>query len=87
MGDYTKMIDMTHTSKNKYYSIYKTLGDNIRKGRKALKISQEELAFRISSARNYIGCIERAEKAPSLAMIFEIASALNMEIEDLFKTE
>ncbi len=81
------MIDMTHTSKNKYYSIYKTLGDNIRKGRKALKISQEELDFRISSARNYIGCIERAEKAPSLAMIFEIASALNMEIEDLFKTE
>ena len=78
---------MKNTGKNKYYSIYKTLGNNIRKGRKSLKISQEELAFRISSARNYIGCIERAEKAPSLAMIFEIASALNMEIEDLFKSE
>lgn len=81
------MGGMKNTGKNKYYTLYKTVGDNIRKRRKSMKISQEELAFRISSARNYIGCIERAEKAPSLAMIFEIASALEMEMEDLFKTE
>lgn len=72
-------------SNNRYSTVYRKLGENIRKARKQQKISQEELAFRVSSARNYIGCIERAEKAPSLAIIFEIAKALNLKIEDLFK--
>lgn len=71
--------------KDKYFSIYKKLGNNIRKLRKQNKLSQEELAFRVSSARNYIGCIERAEKAASLAMIYDIASALDVNIEDLFR--
>lgn len=81
---YTKMGGMGK-DKNKYISVYKKLGENIRKARKQRKISQEELAFRISSARNYVGCIERAEKAPSIAMVFEIASALDLNVEDLFK--
>ncbi len=71
--------------KIQYQNIYKQLGKNIRQARKACKISQEELAFRISSARNYIGCIERAEKAPSLAIVFDIARALNVNIQELFK--
>lgn len=71
--------------KTKYTQIYKQLGKNIKKYRKLHKISQEELAFRISSARNYIGCIERAEKAPSLATVFDIAVALEVPVEDLFK--
>lgn len=71
--------------RTKYSKIYKQLGENIRKYRKKRKISQEELAFRISSARNYIGCIERAERAPSLATVFDIARALNLQLEDLFK--
>lgn len=71
--------------KNKYLHIYKKLGINIKTFRKLNKISQEELAFKISSARNYIGCIERAEKFPSLAIIYEIANALNIKIEDLVK--
>lgn len=71
--------------KIQYQNIYKQLGKNIRQARKACNISQEELAFRISSARNYIGCIERAEKAPSLAIIFDIARALNVDIQELFK--
>ena len=69
--------------RTKYSKIYKQLGENIRKYRKKRKISQEELAFRISSARNYIGCIERAEKAPSLATVFDIARALNLQFKDL----
>lgn len=71
--------------KAKYIRVYKHLGENIRKLRKKHKMSQEELAFRVGSARNYIGCIERAEKAPSLAIIFDIASALGVCIEELFK--
>ncbi len=71
--------------KTKYFDIYKQLGENIRKYRKKRKLSQEELASKISTARNYIGCIERAEKAPSLATIFEISQVLNVKLEDLFK--
>ena len=71
--------------KSKYDKIYKQLGRNIRKARKFCKMSQEELAFSISSARNYIGCIERAEKAPSIAMVGEIAAALNIKVQDLFQ--
>ena len=59
--------------KNRHLEKYKILGDNIKKYRKQQGLSQEELAFRISSARNYIGCIERAEKLPSLNTILDIA--------------
>lgn len=48
-------------------------------------ISQEESAFRISSARNYIGCIERGENFPSIALTYEIAKALNTKITELFE--
>ena len=71
--------------KSKHISVYKKLGSNIRAIRESRKISQEELAFKVSSARNYIGCIERAEKYPSLAIILDIAEALNCSPIDLFK--
>ena len=48
--------------KSRHFETYKLLGENIRARRQNMKISQEELAFRVSSARNYIGCVERAEK-------------------------
>lgn len=70
--------------KNKYSYMYKKLGLNIKRERKLRRMSQEELAFKVGTARNYIGCIERAEKAPSLAMLFEIAFALRITVEDLF---
>ena len=71
--------------KSKHNSVYIKLGSNIRAIRESRKISQEELAFKVSSARNYIGCIERAEKYPSLAIILDIAEALNCSLMDLFK--
>ncbi len=69
--------------KSRHLNSYKKLGMNIRNIRTNKKLSQEELAFRISSARNYIGCIERGEKFPSLAILMDIASALNCKVQDL----
>lgn len=69
--------------KNRHIEKYKILGDNIRKFRKQKALSQEELAFRILSSRNYIGCIERAEKLPSLNTIFDIADELQIDAKDL----
>ncbi len=69
----------------KYKNSYKIIGDNIRKRRKSIKISQEELAFRVNSARNYVGCIERAEKVPSITILLDIAAALGCKLEDIVK--
>lgn len=71
--------------KQKYIDYYKSIGSNIRKYRKIAGISQEELAFRLQSARNYIGCIERGEKQPSLPFLFDIAEILQCKIKDIFK--
>lgn len=70
--------------KSRHLDTYKLLGNNIKARRKKMKISQEELAFRVLTARNYIGCIERAEKIPSIAIILDIAIALECTIIDLF---
>jgi len=69
----------------KYINLYKNLGQNIKKFRNNKGFSQEELAFNISSTRNYVGCIERAEKYPSLGFLFDVAEALNVKIQDLFE--
>lgn len=61
------------------------LGRNIRSLRLNQGISQEELAFKIDSARNFIGCIERAEKSPTIYTLFRIAQALNIKIEEIVK--
>lgn len=71
----------------KHTKLYKLLGNNIKKYRKAKGFSQEKLAFEILSTRNYIGCVERAEKYPSLGFLFDVANALEIEIKDLFNLD
>ena len=67
----------------KHLKSYKAIGSNIRNKRKLINLSQEELAFRINSARNYIGCIERGEKVPSITIFLDIADALSCTLTDL----
>ncbi len=74
-----------HKDKKRHHKAHIILGKNIKNLREVNNISQEELAFKISSARNYIGCIERGEKYPSLDIIFDIAKALNCKMVDLFR--
>ena len=61
----------------------RNIGNNIRVARKAKNLSQEELAFKINSARNFIGCIERGEKAPTVYVLYKIAAVLNIPIDNL----
>ncbi len=58
-------------------------GNNVRKFRNNLNISQEELAERAGLHRTYIGMIERAEKNITLINIEKIANALEVGIENL----
>lgn len=62
-------------------------GERVKAIRKERKISQEELSFRANLHRTYIGMIERAEKNITLLNIEKIANALDVNINDLFKTK
>lgn len=81
---YTKIGGVKRDIK-KHIKSYKIIGNNIRQRRKQFKFSQEELAFRINSARNYIGCIERGEKVPSITILLDIALVLSCNLKDLVK--
>jgi len=61
------------------------LGKKITEYRKQKGFSQEELGFRIRSARNYIGCIERGEKSPSIKTLYKIAKAFDIQVKDLIE--
>ena len=52
-------------------------GKNIRKHRKRLDITQEELADCVELHRTYIGAVERGERNVSLENIVAIARGLN----------
>jgi len=54
------------------------VGNNIKKYRKLLGISQEELAERAKLHRTYIGGIERGERNITLDSLQTIATALNI---------
>jgi len=69
-----------------YSQVCLKIGRNIKQLRMINNnMSQEDLAFKIGSARNYIGCIERAEKRATIAILCKIAEALNVTLEEIIK--
>ena len=64
-----------------------SFGKNVQLYRKALNISQEELAFRAELNRTYIGMVERAERNISLKNAKKIADALNVKLDTLLLNE
>lgn len=61
------------------------LGQQIRRLRKERKLSQEELADRAGVHRNFIGYIERGERATTVLVIFDLAKALEVHPAALFE--
>jgi transcriptional regulator with XRE-family HTH domain len=57
----------------------KVFGENVRKRRRKLGLSQEELADRAELHRTYIGSIERGERNVSLENIVRLAAALEVK--------
>jgi transcriptional regulator with XRE-family HTH domain len=68
-------------------NLIKIVGCNIKKYRKNLGISQEELAERAGLHRTYIGGIERGERNITLDSLQIIATALNIEPVELIVKE
>lgn len=62
----------------------KEFGDKVRKLRKMIGISIEELSFRSGLHRNYISDVERGQRNISLIAIHKLAYGLGVEIEVFF---
>jgi transcriptional regulator with XRE-family HTH domain len=59
------------------------LAHNVRRLRKKLEVSQEELAHRAKVHRTYMGSIERSEQNISIDNIEKIARALDVAPHEL----
>jgi transcriptional regulator with XRE-family HTH domain len=68
-------------------TIRKKFGKKVRQLRRAMGLSQEELAFRAGVHRNYLGGIERGERNPALDNIAAIARALGVDPSELLRFE
>ena len=73
---------MTLMKKNDYQVFF---GLAVRKQRNIRNLTQEELASLCDLDRTYIGSIERGERNVSLVNIHKIASALDIEVKELFE--
>ena len=61
----------------------KLLGERIRSIRKEAGFSQEILAEKADLHHNYIGELERGEKAATIDTLLKVAKALGVKVRDL----
>ena len=61
------------------------LADNIRAERLRKKFTQAVLAEKINVSESTISLIERGIQTPSIFVVYDIAAALNTDINDLLK--
>ncbi len=62
----------------------KNLGRKVQKRRQMLKLTQEELAFKVGVSRAYMGYIEQGRNIPSIELLQKIANALKISLKELF---
>lgn len=60
-----------------------SLGRNIKKYRKAKKLSQNQLAELIDMSREHLACIETGKEFISLRKLFLIADVLGVSLKNL----
>ncbi len=65
-------------------NIYENLGKNIKKYRKAKKLTQQKLAEKTGIGLNFLGKIEVAYAKPSFETIIKLSQALEISLKDLF---
>ena len=63
----------------------KTLAQNIKAERNRKNLTQFMLAEKIGVSESTISLIERGIQTPSIFIVYDIANALNINIQDLLK--
>ena len=63
----------------------KKLGLNLKVERTRKELTQDELAAKAGSSKNYIGSIERGIQNPSITKVIDIAAALEIDINTLIE--
>jgi len=64
-----------------------TLGERLRKRRKTLKISQQELAEALGVTAQHISALEQGKRTPSLPFLAKLAEELGVSIDYLLGGE
>ena len=64
-------------------NFYTKIGNNIKKRRNELKMTQQELADAVGVGLNHIGKIEIGYSKPSLDLLLDISTTLNLTISQL----
>lgn len=67
------------------YNKSDSFGKRVRKMRRQLDMSQEELANKINTSRSYISALEHDEYEPKLETMKKIAKAFKISLEELVK--
>lgn len=63
----------------------KNLALNIKTARIRKELTQQDLAFEINVSQHSISQIEQYRQTPSALMIYDIANALEISLDELFK--
>jgi transcriptional regulator with XRE-family HTH domain len=61
------------------------VGLNVKRLRRAKRLSQEELAHRAEIHQTYLSEVEGAKRNPSIDVLTRIANALEVDIEEFFR--
>lgn len=67
-------------------NVRQIFGQNLRRRREALGISQEDLAEKADLHRTYIGSVERGERNVSIDNMDRLALAVGSSIQELLKS-
>ncbi|OKP98721.1 helix-turn-helix domain-containing protein [Paenibacillus sp. P46E] len=65
--------------------LVKKIGERIRRLRKEMNLSQEQLAERSGLHTNYVGQVERGEKNLTLETLEKVAGGLDISLEEIFR--
>ncbi len=61
-----------------------TLGTVLRRRRRQLEITQQEVARKVGVRANYVGYLERDMRRPSTPVLVKLAKTLDLDREELF---
>lgn len=65
------------------HSIRSAYASVLKRRRKEMMLTQEELACRAGLTRNYISLLEKSQRSPTLETIFSISKALEMKLSKM----